>query len=70
MPAPYYEAGGTPGPVAPRNALVRWLDALAEWKMRDSMRVIERAQARGAHSTKVTHPSRRKVRKSTSPCER
>lgn len=70
MAAPFCDANRASGEPVPRNLLLRWIDALAEWKMRDSMRVIEGAQARGAHSTNVTQSSRRNVRRSSSPCER
>ena len=74
MPAPYCEAyrahHGVPGDAAPRGALLRWIDAFAEWKMRDSMRAIGRAQARGACRSSVVQPSSRNERSSTSPCER
>ena len=50
----------------------RWfvLDALAEWQMRHSHRLISRGQALNATMTSVTQPSSANERSSTSPCDR
>ncbi len=53
-----------------RGRLLRVLDALAEWQMRQQMRVISRDHRLRAASTKVTQPSSKIDRSSASPCDR
>jgi hypothetical protein len=50
-----------------RGAFLRFLDTLAEWHMRQSHRVISRAQPLAATMTGVNQPSSGKDRSSISP---
>jgi hypothetical protein len=50
-----------------RGAFLRLLDTLAEWHMRQSHRVISRAQPLAATMTGVNQPSSGKDRSSISP---
>jgi hypothetical protein len=50
-----------------RGAFLRMLDVLAEWHMRQSHRVISRAQPLNATMTGVNQPSSGKDRSSISP---
>ena len=50
-----------------RGALLRLLDILAEWHMRQSHRVISRAQPLAATMSGVNQPSSGKDRSSISP---
>ena len=64
---------GTPdSPEAPpaRGGFLRLLDTLAEWHMRQSHRVISRAQPLSATMTGVNQPSSGNERSSISPCDR
>jgi hypothetical protein len=53
-----------------RGRFLSVLDALAEWQMRQQMRVISRNHRLRAASTKLTQPSSVIERSSTSPCDR
>jgi len=54
-----------------RGRVLRILDALAEWQMRQSVRVISRGDQRlSATMTRVTQPSTEIDRSKTSPCDR
>ena len=57
-------------PTPRRGVLLRVLDALAEWQMRQSHRVISRGQSRRATTTGVNQPSSASERSSTKPCDR
>jgi hypothetical protein len=50
-----------------RGALLRFLDTLAEWHMRQSHRVISRAQPLAATMSGVNQPSSGKDRSSIRP---
>ena len=56
-----------PDPTTDRGAFLRFLDTLAEWHMRQSHRVISRAQPLAATMTGVNQPSSGKDRSSISP---
>ena len=57
-----------PSEAAPdRGAFLRMLDTLAEWHMRQSHRVISRAQPLSATMTGVNQPSSENERSSISP---
>ena len=62
----------SPSPRSPdhRGILLRFLDALAESQMRNSHRLISRAQALNATMTGVNQPSSTNERSSISPCDR
>jgi hypothetical protein len=53
-----------------RGILLRMLDALAEWQMRQLLRVITRRQPLKATMTGVTQPSSVNERSSIMPCDR
>jgi len=53
-----------------RGRFLRVLDALAEWQMRHSVRVISRDHRLRATNTSVAQPSSVIDRSSTSPCDR
>jgi hypothetical protein len=58
-------------PAPRRGRVLRILDALAEWQMRQSVRVISRGDQRlSATMTRVTQPSTEIDRSKTSPCDR
>ncbi|MEA2980153.1 MAG: hypothetical protein QOF09_1976 [Alphaproteobacteria bacterium] len=65
-----FRRSSSPESTPPRGALLRWLDALAEWQMRHSHSVISRVQADNATMTGVTQPSSVNERSSISPCDR
>ena len=48
MPTLTYDDANPAGPSPDRNALLRVLDALAEWLMRQELRVIDRSRAPAA----------------------
>ena len=56
-----------PDPAADRGAFLRFLDTLAEWHMRQSHRVISRAQPLSATMTGVNQPSSGNERSNISP---
>lgn len=56
-----------PDAMSDRGAFLRFLDTLAEWHMRQSHRVISRAQPLAATMTGVNQPSSGKDRSSISP---
>jgi len=58
---------GTPEPAPQRNRMQRILDALAEWLMRQELRVISRDQTARATIASVTQPSSTNERSSTNP---
>ena len=57
----------SPEAVSNRGAFLRMLDAMAEWHMRQSHRVISRAQPLAATMSGVNQPSSGKDRSSISP---
>ncbi len=57
----------SPETTPPRGALLRWLDSLAEWQMRNSHRVISRAQTDNATMIGVNQPSSGNDRSRTKP---
>ena len=59
-----------PDSASDRGSLLRFFDALAEWQMRHSHRVISRAQPLEATMTGVVQPSNENKRSSISPCDR
>ena len=55
---------------ATRSALVRAMDALAEWQIRRSDCLIRRSQTDNATITGVNQPSSTNERSSIRPCDR
>jgi hypothetical protein len=53
-----------------RSALVRAMDALAEWQIRRSYCLIRRSQMDNATMTGVNQPSSTNERSSIRPCDR
>jgi hypothetical protein len=71
MPSLAREPADASRPTPPRGRVLRILDALAEWQMRQSVRVISRGGQRlSASMTRVTQPSTEIDRSKTSPCDR
>lgn len=70
MAALTFETSDSPETAPRRGALLRLLDALAEWQMRHSHRVISRSQSARATSSGVNQPSSGNERSSISPCDR
>jgi hypothetical protein len=71
MPSLACQPADASGPAPPRGRVLRILDALAEWQMRQSVRVISRGDQRlSATMTSVTQPSTEIDRSKTNPCDR
>ena len=62
-----FQTPDTPEAAPDRGAFLRMLDVLAEWHMRQSHRVISRAQPLNATMTGVNQPSSGKDRSSIRP---
>ena len=62
-----YRTSETPEAAPDRGAFLRMLDTLAEWHMRQSHRVISRAQPLSATMTGVNQPSSANDRSSINP---
>ena len=70
MAALAFRTSNSPQSDQDRGALLRLLDALAEWQMRHSHRVISRTQSASATISGVNQPSSGNERSNTSPCDR
>ena len=62
-----FRTSDSPEVTPDRGAFLRMLDAMAEWYMRQSHRVISRAQPLSATMTGVNQPSSGNERSSISP---
>jgi hypothetical protein len=62
-----YRPSDPPETAPERSAFLRMLDTLAEWHMRQSHRVISRAQPLSATMTGVNQPSSGNERSNISP---
>jgi hypothetical protein len=67
MASPTCRTSDSPEAAPDRGAFLRMLDTLAEWHMRQSHRVISRAQPLSATMTGVNQPSSGNERSSISP---
>ena len=62
-----FRTSDSPEATPDRGAFLRMLDAMAEWHMRQSHRVISRAQPLSATMTGVNQPSSGNERSSINP---